>query len=92
MFIVTPEEAKANEKSKPSGKKTWEFHADDVRDFAFATSRKFIWDAKQHSVDGNDVMAMSYYPNEGEPLWSRYSTHAIIHTLDVYSRYTFAYP
>jgi len=92
IFIVTPEEAKANEKSKPSGKKTWSFKADNVRDFAFASSRKFIWDAQLHDVEGNHVMAMSFYPNEGEPLWSKYSTHSIIHTLNVYSRYTFAYP
>ncbi len=92
VFIVTPEEAKANEKSKPSGKKTWVFRAENVRDFAFASSRKFIWDAQGHDVEGNRVMAMSFYPNEAEPLWSKYSTRAVIHTLNVYSRYTFPYP
>ena len=92
VFVVTPEEAKANETTKPEGTRTWIFKADDVRDFAFASSRKFIWDAKQHNVGDFPVMAMSFYPNEGEPLWSRYSTHAIIHTLNVYSRYTFQYP
>jgi hypothetical protein len=92
VFIVTPEEAAASEKHKKSGTKTWVFHAKNVRDFAWASSRKFIWDAQGHSVEGNPVMAMSFYPNEGEPLWSKYSTHAIIHTLNVYSRYTFAYP
>ena len=92
IFIVTPEEAKENESEKSDGTKTWIFKADKVRDFAFASSRKFIWDAQLHNVDGNPVMAMSFYPNEGEPLWSRYSTHAIIHTLNVYSRYTFKYP
>lgn len=92
VFIVTPEEAKANEKSQPKGKKTWHHKAKNVRDFAWASSRKFIWDAKQHMNHGNPVMAMSYYPNEGEPLWSRYSTHAIMHTLDVYSKYSFPYP
>ena len=66
--------------------------AENVRDFAFASSRKFIWDAWGHNVDGQQVMAMSYWPNEGEPLWSKYSTHAIVHTLDVYSKYTFRYP
>ncbi len=91
-FVVTPEEAKANQTTKPEGKKTWIFKADQVRDFAFASSRKFIWDAQGHDVEGNQVMAMSYYPNEAEPLWSKYSTHSIIHTLNVYSRYTFAYP
>jgi hypothetical protein len=92
VFIVTPAEAKENEKSKPAGKKTWVYKAERVRDFAFASSRKFIWDAQGHIVAGNHVMAMSYYPKEGEPLWSKYSTHSIIHTLNVYSRYTFAYP
>ncbi|WP_154930725.1 M1 family metallopeptidase [Gimesia maris] len=94
MFIITPEEAKKNEESRLKEKKTWIFMAPFVRDFAFASSRKFIWDAQGHQLQGKDkpVMAMSYYPNEGEPLWSRYSTHAIIHTLDVFSKYTFPYP
>ncbi|MCS7078824.1 MAG: M1 family metallopeptidase [Chloracidobacterium sp.] len=92
VFIVTPEEARRAEQGRPTGKKTWIFQAENVRDFAFASSRKFIWDAMGHNVEGNQVMAMSFYPNEGNPLWERYSTHAIIHTLNVYSRYTFAYP
>jgi hypothetical protein len=92
IFIITPDEARANESHKPTGKKTWVFHADNVRDFAFASSRKFIWDAQGHNVEGNRVMAMSMYPKEGEPLWSKYSTHAIIHTLNIYSRYSFTYP
>jgi len=92
VMIVTEAEATANEKSKPTGKKTWVFHAENVRDFAFASSRKFAWDAQGHTSGSNTVMAMSYYPKEGNPLWERYSTHAIIHTLNVYSRYTFQYP
>jgi hypothetical protein len=92
VFIVTPEEALANEASRAAGKKTWVFAAENVRDFAFASSRKFIWDALEHDVAGRPVMAMSFYPREGEPLWSRYSTHAIVHTLNVYSKYTFDYP
>ncbi|MEQ1895605.1 MAG: aminopeptidase, partial [Planctomycetota bacterium] len=82
LFVVTPEEAKENEKEKATGQKTWTFAAENVRDFAWASSRKFIWDAKLHNVGGKDVWCMSYYPNEGEPLWSKYSTHAIMHTLD----------
>ena len=74
MKIVTQEEATANESSKPTGKKTWIFKADNVRDFAFASSRKFIWDAQGHNVEGNKVMAMSFYPKEGNPLWEKYST------------------
>ena len=92
VLVVTPAEALANESHKPAGKKTWVYHADNVRDFAFASSRKFIWDAQGHNVEGNRVMAMSYYPKEGNPLWERYSTHSIIHTLNIYSRYSFNYP
>jgi hypothetical protein len=92
LFIVTPDEAKANESHEPTGKKRWVFKADNVRDFAFASSRKFIWDALLSRIDGKPVWAMSYYPKEGEPLWSKYSTHAIVHTLEVYSQHTFAYP
>jgi hypothetical protein len=92
VLIVTPEEARVNESNKPKGKKTWVFAAKDVRDFAFASSRKFIWDAQLHNVGGNRVMAMSFYPKEGNPLWGQYSTHAIMHTLNVYSRYTFTFP
>ncbi|MFO0977955.1 MAG: M1 family metallopeptidase [Planctomycetaceae bacterium] len=91
-FIVTPEEAMENQKAGSEGRKTWIFKADNVRDFAFASSRKFIWDALGHDVGGNKVLAMSFYPNEGEPLWSKYSTRAIVHTLNVYSKYTFNYP
>ena len=92
VLIVTPDEAKAAEAGKPTGTKTWVFHADNVRDFAFASSRKFIWDAQGHNVENNPVMAMSYYPKEGNPLWEQYSTAAIIHTLNTYSRYSFTYP
>lgn len=92
MFIVTPEEALKNQSEAAKDKKTWVFKAQNVRDFAFATSRKFIWDAVGHNSMGNHVMAMSYYPNEAEPLWSKYSTQAIVHTMEVYSKYTFRYP
>ena len=92
IFIVNPKEAKANEAKRGKGKKTWRFKANNVRDFAFASSRKFIWDAQGHKVGDKTVMAMSFYPNEAEPLWSKYSTHSIVHTLDVYSKFTFDYP
>jgi len=92
IFIITPEEATANEGVEAKRTRTWVFEADNVRDFAFASSRKFIWDAARPLVEGKRVWAMSYYPREGEPLWSRFSTHAIIHTLLEYSRRTIPYP
>jgi hypothetical protein len=92
VLIVTEAEAIENEKHKPNGKKTWIFHAQNVRDFAFATSRKFIWDAQLHKDNGHNTWAMSYYPKEGNPLWERYSTQAVVHTLNTYSRYSVQYP
>jgi hypothetical protein len=97
VFIVTREEARANERRGTRSEATWEFHADNVRDFAFAGSRKFIWDAVGVEQDGEGigpdlVMAMSFYPNESEPLWSAFSTRAVEHTLDVYSSFSFPYP
>lgn len=92
IFIVTPEEATENQQSKPNGTKTWRFFAKNVRDFAFATSRKFVWDAASVKIAGNSTLAMSFYPKEGMPLWDKYSTHTIIHTLKVYSRYSLDYP
>ncbi|MEM8984873.1 MAG: M1 family metallopeptidase [Pseudomonadota bacterium] len=95
VFIVTAEEALANEAEGSEQTKTWRFTADNVRDFAWASSRKFIWDAQGYRQGGNVqplVMAMSFYPKEGEPLWSKYSTAAVIHTMKVYSRFSFDYP
>ena len=95
VFIVTPSEARANERNVARGAKTWIYDAENVRDFAWASSRKFIWDAMnvtQEESGGQDVLAMSFYPMAGEPIWSAYSTKAIAHTIRVYSRYSFAYP
>jgi aminopeptidase N len=95
VYVVTPEEALAAEKTKVGGEKTWVFKADNVRDFAWSSSRKFVWDAlgvRQNSSEQPLVMAMSFYPKEARPLWDGYSTKAIAHTLDVYSRFTFPYP
>jgi len=92
IFIVTEDEAIENEKSKSTGTKTWHFKAQNVRDFAFASSRKFIWDAQVVRQNTKNVMAMSYYPKEGNPLWERYSTRLVAQTLKTYSKHTFDYP
>lgn len=92
IFITTPEEAKEALKSKSEETRTWIFEGKNVRDFAWASSRRFIWDAAAVQIGDNKVWAMSFYPPEAEPLWSTYSTHAIIHTLQVYSRLSFDYP
>lgn len=93
VIIVTEKEARKAEKSKSKTNKTWTFYAENVRDFAFATSRKFIWDAMAvKQENGKDVMAISYYPKEGNPLWEKYSTKVVAHTLKTYSKFTFPYP
>ncbi len=95
VFIVTEEEALENEKEGTDKRKTWKFKADNVRDFAWASSRTFMWDAKGYKQGGDvqdHVMAMSFYPVEGGDLWKKYSTESVIHTMEVYSRYSFDYP
>jgi hypothetical protein len=92
VFIITQNEAEKAEKGKIKVQKTWHFKAKNVRDFAFASSRKFIWDAMVVKQEKSDVLAMSFYPKEGNPLWEQYSTKAIVQTLRTYSRHTFDYP
>lgn len=92
VIIATQDEAIQREKAKSKEKKTWEFHADNVRDFAFATSRKFIWDAQAVKIGSKTPLAMSYYPKEGNPLWEKESTKAVKNALEVYSRMTIDYP
>ena len=92
VIIVTQDEAIENEKSKGKSKKTWVFEAENVRDFAWASSRKFIWDAMAVQIGEKTIMAYSYYPKEGNPLWEQYSTRSVAHALKVYSKYTIDYP
>ncbi|MCA9713837.1 MAG: M1 family metallopeptidase [Myxococcales bacterium] len=89
VLIITRPEAEARAAAAPAtGKKTWRFQATNVRDFAFASSRAFLWDA----MAAGRALAMSYYPPQAEPLWRRFSTQAVAHTLEVYGRMTFEYP
>ena len=92
VIIVTEEDAIMREKSFSKKKKTWEFKAENVRDFGFATSRKFIWEMMAVKLGGKNVMAVSLYPKEGNPLWEEYSTKAVVQTLKTYSKHTFDYP
>ncbi len=91
VLIVTQEEAEEAEKEKSSSTKKWTFEAENVRDFAFATSRKFMWDAQGIKQNGKTVMCMSYYPKEGNPLWEKYSTKVVAHTIKSFSKYTIDY-
>ncbi len=92
VMIVTQEEAEENEKGRAKDKKTWIYEAENVRDFGFASSRKFIWDAMGVPVGDKRPMAMSYYPKEGNPVWEQYSTRAVAQTLKTYSKFTVDYP
>ncbi len=92
VLIVNQEEAQIKEATKATKKSIWKFKAQNVRDFAFASSRRFIWDMMAVKVGNKNVIASSLYPKEGNPLWEEYSTKVVAHTLKVYSKYTFDYP
>jgi hypothetical protein len=92
VLIVTQDEVIAKEATKATKKSTWKFVAENVRDFGFATSRRFIWDMMAVKVGDKNVIAASLYPKEGNPLWEEYSTEVVAHTLEVYSKFTFDYP
>ncbi len=92
VLIVNQEEAEITEKSFSKDKKTWKFIAENVRDFAFATSRKYILDMMAVKIGQDTVMAVSLYPREGNPMWEDFSTITVVETLKFYSDYTFNYP
>jgi len=92
VIIVTQTEAINREQNPTTNVKTWHYKATQVRDFAFASSRKFIWDAMAVKVGEYTPLAMSYYPKEGNPLWEQESTRAVANTLQGYSKYTIDYP
>jgi len=90
--IVTLGEAKANEKNNTEKKKTYIFKADNVRDFAWGSSPKFVWDAMPITIEGRKVMCMSYYGKEAYPIYRRYSTKAVAHAIKTYSKFSIPYP
>ena len=92
VLIVNQDEVELKEKNTSKKKKTWKFIAKNVRDFAFASSRKFIWDMMVVPINGKNIIASSLYPKEGNPLWEEYSTKVVAQTLKTYSNYTFDYP
>ncbi len=92
VVIVTQQEAEAASKGFATNTKTWKFRAENVRDYGFATSRRYIWDMMAVKIGNKDVMAVSVYPPEGNPLWEQWSTRAVASTLKSYSRMTFDYP
>jgi hypothetical protein len=91
--IVTLDEAKAKEANPDkTNYKTWIYTAENVRDFAWGSSRKFVWDAMGIKQGDKNVMCMSYYPKESYALYSKYSTKVVAHTIKTYSKYTINYP
>ncbi len=92
VMIVTADEAKKHEKSRSKNKKTWKFFAKNVRDFAFASSRKFMYDMMAVQLDSKKALAVSMYPKEAKKLWQKYSTRTVAHTLKSYSKRLFDYP
>lgn len=92
LDIVTLDEAKTNESFSSTSKKTWVFKAENVRDFAWTASKKFVWDGMATNISGKRILCMSYYGKEAYPLYHENSTKLIAHTLKIYSSFTFPYP
>ncbi len=92
LEIFTLDEARNAEKQKSTATKTWIFKATNVRDFAWTSSRKFIWDAMPTYVDGKKIMCMSFYGKEAYGLYRKYSTKIVAHTIQSYSHFTIPYP
>jgi hypothetical protein len=92
LQIVNLSEVKSGLNKKSTAKKTWTFTAENVRDFAWVSSRRLVWDAMATYIDGKKTMAMSYYGPEAYPIYSKYSTKVVAHTLKVYSKHTIPYP
>jgi len=90
--IVTLAEAQGAESRIATGTKTWIFKADNVRDFAWTSSRKHVWDAMPINIEGKKVMCMSFYPKEAYALWRKYSTKSVAHAIRTYSKFSIAYP
>jgi len=90
--IVTLEEAVKAEKQISPAKKTWIFKAENVRDFAWTASRKYIWDAMPAYVEGKKIMCMSGYAKEAYGLYRKFSTKAVAHTIKTYSKFSIPYP
>ncbi len=87
MIIARDEVGASFTRPKRTGELTWHYKADNVRDFAFASSAAFIWDAAQW----NGILAQSLYPVEGQQIWKE-STQYVRFSLKEFSEKWFPYP
>ncbi|MFA4869304.1 MAG: M1 family metallopeptidase [Pedobacter sp.] len=90
--IINLSEVQSAISKKSSAKKTWTYTAENVRDFAWVSSRRLVWDAMATHINGKKIMSMSYYGPEAYPLYNKYSTKVVDHTLKEYSKHTIPYP
>ncbi|MEP7195190.1 MAG: M1 family metallopeptidase [Saprospiraceae bacterium] len=90
--VVTLDEAKNAEKNKSKERKIWKYKAKNVRDFAWGSSRKFVWDLMPIWIGGHRTLCMSYYGKEAYGLYRRYSSKTVAHTIRTYSKFTIDYP
>jgi hypothetical protein len=79
-----------------NGNLIWKFHAENVRDFSWAASQAFTWDASHW----DNILLMAVYPKEGistdttrGPGWEK-DVEFMRHTFEFYSEtyYHFPYP
>lgn len=67
--------------------RTWRFHADDVRDVAWAAAPNFIWDAS----GWEGILIQALYPPAALPLWGKAAAMGR-HTIQQHSTRWFHYP
>jgi hypothetical protein len=95
VFIIGKDEV-MQPSTRPAGTQplTWRFKADNVRDFAWVSSKLYVWDAMgfRYRPGGKAIELHSIYPREAMPLWDKVSTRAIAQTMKTYGRMAFEYP
>jgi hypothetical protein len=96
MIIEQSEVGDDDTRPDGNGPLTWRYQADNVRDFSWAASQAFIWDAARAETGESTVLAQSFYPQEGigsdqNPGWEE-STEYVQHSVEFYSDFLSPYP
>jgi len=76
VYVVSPEDVRAGPtrmtRDSDSGRLTWSFAADDVRDFAWAASNRYVWSvtgADTGDAEDGRALIQGVYPPDSEA-WS----------------------
>jgi hypothetical protein len=95
ISIRTPEGVKSGaETGDRTPRKTWHFVMKNTRDFSWAASSAFVWDAARIRLpSGKPCLAMSVYPVEsvGDSAYNR-SAEYVKNSVEIFSKDWFEYP